>query len=160
MEVMNIKGKKIGCVKDLIIDFNLKLVKGFVISSYKIFNKDISVYHEDIISFNSNMIIMDHKKHISLKLSTIKNMDVINKSGEIIGMVEDIIFNRENFTIKGIVVSTGFTRNFIYGKVIILLDNLILGEKNLYCFDENSKIRLLSVPHKLILEDDCNEKDI
>ena len=49
MDVINIKGKKIGFINDIIVDFKSGEVKGFVISSYKLFQKTLSVLKEDII---------------------------------------------------------------------------------------------------------------
>ena len=156
MEVMDISGKKIGFIKDILIDFNKGYITGFSISSTRLLKKDYTVRKENIISFNNNMVISEISEECELKLSDFKGMDVVNNKGDIIGMVEDIIFNNEDFKINGIIVSTGFIRNLIYGKQIYLIKELILGNKNILYFKEGSNMFFRTVPHEL-LEVDSNE---
>lgn len=160
MDVCNTKGRKIGFVKDIIIDFHDGEVKGFVISSYKIFQSTICVLKEDIVSFNKSMVISKCNNNKYLKFSDIKNMDIVNKSGDIIGMMEDILFHEFSFKIHGVIVSTGFIKNLISGKRVFLLKNMILGEESILCFNDVSKIDLISIPHKLFTEVGNHEKNI
>jgi len=159
MDVLNIKGKKIGYIKDLLVDFNGGQVEGFVISTYKLFQGELYVLTEDIISFNNSMIISNCVKDKRFELKHLKSMDVLNRYGSIIGMVEDVLFDWNSFKIKGVLVSTGFIRNFIMGKKIILINNLILGEENLWCYGDCNKLSLVSIPHKLMMEVGCDEKE-
>lgn len=160
MDVVDIKGRKIGFIKDIIIDFHNGEVKGFVVSSYKLFQKTITVLKNNIISFSKTMIVDGYNKDNYLLFSSIKNMDIINRCGDIVGITEDILFNEFTFKIQGIIVSTGFIKNIIFGKKILLMKSLILGEKSiLHCKDKNN-VDFLSVPHKLFMEDECYEENI
>jgi len=159
MDVQDIKGKKIGYIKDLLVDFNGGQVEGFVISTYKLFQGDLCVLTEDIISFNKTMIARKCVKDKKFELKHLKSMDVLNRYGNIIGMVEDILFDCNSFKIKGVLVSTGFIRNFVMGKKIILINRLILGEENLWCYGDCNRLSLVSIPHKLTMEVGCDEKE-
>lgn len=159
MEVIDIEGNKIGYIKDLIIDFYKKEIKGVVIFSYKLFKGNLKVLKEDIISFNIGMVIRKTTEDNSLQFKDIKNMDTINTQGEIIGIIEDILFDEFTFNIKSILVSSGLIKNFLNGKMVLLIDNVILGEENLLYYGENSKVNLVSVPHKLFTEVECHEKE-
>lgn len=66
-----------------------------------------------------------------------------------IGVVEDILVELESFSIKGLVVSTGFIDKILKGKHVILIKETILGEHNIL-FYGNEKLCLKSVPHNFI----------
>lgn len=160
MDVVDIKGKKVGFVKDIIIDFHKGEVNGFVVSTYKLLQKTITVLKEDIVSFNKAMIISSYGKETLLKFSAIKNMDIVNRYGDIIGMVEDILFHEFTFKITGLIVSTGFLKNVLKGKRILLMNTLILGNESILCTSLDSDISFLSVPHKIFTEEECHEENI
>lgn len=156
MDVINLKGRKVGFVKDILIDFHKGYVIGFCISPYKIFGKSLFVLMEDILSFNSNMVIKNTSSGVGFKISQIKGMDVIDNKGNILGMVEDIIFKDNEFSLSGIVVSRGFIRNLIYGKKIYLMQDLILGDKNIAYLGDEGKITFVTMAHE-VLEVDKDE---
>jgi uncharacterized protein YrrD len=160
MDVVDINGKKIGFINDIIIDFNHREVKGFVISTYKLFQKNLSVLKEDIISFNKAMVVGKCVKNKYFTFSSIKNMDIISRYGEIIGMAEDILFQEFTFRIHGLVASTGFIKNLLIGKKILLINSIIIGEQSILHYSSETKINFISVPHKLFLKDKCYEKSI
>lgn len=135
MDVNDINGKNIGFIKDILVDFNKGMVIGFVVSCYKFMRNNVSVLVDDIISFNNDMIVNKISKDRYLELSEIRNMDIINKFGEIIGITEELLFDKKNFKIKGLIVSMGFFRNFIGGKRIILINEIIIGEENILFLD-------------------------
>lgn len=160
MDVIHISGKKIGFVNDLLIDMNEKKVKGFSVSSYSLFQKSTCIFMEDIISFDTVMIVSRTSKQKYLPFNELKNMDVTDGCGNIIGMVEEIVFEPEHFKIMGMVASTGFINNFIQGKEILLTDNLLIGDNNILYHDKCEKMKLKSIPHILPLEDDEDEKAV
>ena len=131
MNVITVEGKKIGFIKDLLIDFNKGKVIGFQVSPYKFFQKNVSVLKEDIVYFNKEMVVKKVENNIYLPLHTLINMDVIDKCRNIFGMVEDITFTYDTFEIKGIIVSSGFIMNLLRGKRIMLVNELMLGEENI-----------------------------
>jgi len=152
MDVNDINGKNIGFIKDILVDFNEGMVIGFVVSCYRFMRNNVSIFVDDIISFNRDMIVNKIRKDKYLELSEIRNMDIINRFGEIIGITEELLFDKKSFKIKGIIVSMGFFRNFIGGKRIILISEIIIGEENILFFGCYNKINFFTVPHKLFME--------
>jgi uncharacterized protein YrrD len=149
MDVVNVAGKKMGFIKDVLIDFNSEEVKGFVMSPYKIYNKNEYVLKENVISFNTVMIIIGSSKNNSLEFQRIKNMDIFDREGSIVGIAEDIIFNEENYKISGLIVSTGILRNFTYGKNIFLIRELILGDENLLYIGNRNNCNFFTTVHEI-----------
>ncbi|MBC2579016.1 PRC-barrel domain-containing protein [Clostridium sp. DJ247] len=158
MDVVNVNGKRLGFINDLLIDFNRKQVLGFNVTPLSLFRKTLNIMLEDVISFNSVMVIIKAAKGSFLKFKDIKAMDVRDKEGNVLGMVEDILFDEHKFTLNAVIISTGFITNFISGKKIILVKDLMLGEKNLLYNGKNENINFSSLPHKLFLEDGLDEK--
>lgn len=159
MDVIDVNGKRLGYINDLLINFNKRKVIGFNISTSSFFKKNLNVMNENIVSYNSAMVITEAVKGAFLHLKDIKGMDVRDKKGSIIGMVEDILFDENSFSIKALVISTGFITNFISGKKIILINELVLGEENLLYNWQNEHLNFTSIPHKLFMEDDLDERN-
>jgi len=106
------------------------------------------------------MVINGWSKDEFLTFSSIKNMDVKNKYGDIIGIVEDLLFHEFTFKIKGIIVSLGILKNFMIGKKILLINSVILGEKYILNYKDYNKVDFISIPHKLFMEVESHEKNI
>jgi len=159
MDVVSVDGKKIGFIRDLLIDFNKGIVMGFLISPYNFFRKNLSVLKEDIIYFNNHMVVKKVEKNKYLCLHSFINMDVIDKCGNIFGMVEDINFTYDTFKIKGVIVSSGFIPNLLRGKRIMLINELILGEENILYIPNNYEYCFKSMPHNFFVEGKANEKN-
>jgi uncharacterized protein YrrD len=157
MDVVNVEGKKIGVIRDLLIDFNKGKVIGVQISPTKLFHKNISVLKEDIIYFNKHMVVKKVVKEKYLTLHSFINMDVIDKCRNIFGVVEDITFSGHSFEIKGVIVSLGFFTNLLRGKRIMLIKELILGEKNILYFPCNRDYSFKTMPHNFLIERKANE---
>jgi len=149
MDVINIERKRIGFIKDMLINFNNGRLLGFCITPFRIFNKSIFVNIQDVIAFNSCIVVKNTSIKQGLMISEIRGMDVVDINGDLLGMVEDFIFEKRDFKITGVVVSTGFIRNLVHGKKVFLIKELILGEKNILYFSKNSKISFLTIPHEL-----------
>ena len=159
MDVVSIDGKKIGFIRDLLIDFNKGKVIGFVVSPYKFYHKNVSVLIEDIIYFNKYMVVKKVEKNKYLCLHSFVSMDVIDKCRNVYGMVEDITFSCDTFKIKGIIVSSGFITNLLRGKRIMLINELILGEENLLYLSNCDEYSFKSMPHNFFVEGKANEKN-
>ena len=159
MDVVSAEGEKIGFIRDLLIDFNKGNVIGFLISPYKFFHKNLTVLKEDIIYFNKNMVVKKAEKNKYLCLHRFINMDVIDKSSNVFGMVEDITFTCDTFKIKGVIVSSGFITNLLRGKRIMLISELILGEENILYTPNCNEYSFKSMPHNFLIEGKANEKN-
>ncbi|MBU3141977.1 PRC-barrel domain-containing protein [Clostridium sp. CF012] len=159
MDVVTVEGKKIGFIKDLLIDFSAGKVIGFLVSPYKLFHKNVSVLKQDIIYSNKRMVVKKVDKNEYLCLHSFINMDVIDKCNNIFGMVEEITFTHDTFDIKGIIVSSGFIINLLRGKRIMLINELILGEENLLYIPNCNEYSFKSVPHNFFVEEKANEKN-
>lgn len=157
MDVVDLNGKKLGVINDLIIDFDSKRILGFSISSNNWFKNNISVMLEDVVSFNSVMIVVKARKDKFLNFKDIRGIDVRDRAGNIVGIVEDIMFDKEKFNMTALIVSTGIITNFIYGKKVILVKDIILGDENIFLNKRSENVELLSLPHRLFKEDDLDE---
>lgn len=146
LEVFNSKGKKLGEVQDIGIDYFEGRVNGFFISKI-FFKKENFVTVEDILSFGEKIVVKGIKKHKGLAFNNIKGMDIIDKKNKMVGILEELVID-ENFAIRAIITSKGFFQKFKIGKSLILLKETILGENNILYFS-NSKINFISVPHNI-----------
>lgn len=159
MDVYNLKGKKIGVITDLLINMSENVVKGFVISGISILKRSSTVLVEDIVSFNEYMIIEKlNKNYCYLSFDNLRGLEVVDDSGNIDGIIEEIIFDSSNFKIKGLIISRGILQNFTQGKKVILQQDYIIGDKNVFHVNKNKKFNFVTIFHKLNLEDGENEK--
>lgn len=159
MDVININGRRLGYIQDILIDFNKRKVIGFNLTSTSFLKKNLNIMLNDVVSYNSTMVVTETIKGVFLQFDDIKGMDIRDRKGSIIGMIEDILFDERKFSISAVVVSTGFITNFIQGKKIVLIKELILGEESILFNGKSGSLNFSSVPHKLFMEDDINEKD-
>ncbi len=158
MEVCNMQGKKIGIIKDLLINLSKSKVEGFLVTSYRLFTKNFAVHAEDVICFKDKMIVKETGEGYSLKLADIKNMEIVDLRGGTMGLLEDIIFGEKDFKILGVVVSDSFINNITCGKRILKVKELIFGEMNVLFFGEGSKIEFSTLPHRFLTKGTAYEK--
>ena len=150
MEVLSVNGKNIGFINDIIVDFGKGIVEGFSICCSSFLNKNVFVLKEDIISFNEKMIIKKTSKGSYLRLLELKNIEILDVQGRNMGIMEDIIFDNYSFEIYGLMISKGLVNNFLKGKNIILMNDLILGDDNILYYGDENKIKFKTMPHKVI----------
>ena len=147
-KVYNIKGKKVGIIEDLYIDFFLGKVVGFKVSNSSFFSKNNYVDMQDIIDIGEDVIINSIRKGTGLTFKELKYMEIIDKLSNVKGVLEDIIIDIRDYSIIAIVISSGLIDKMIKGKQIIILNRCILGEKYiLYTGDED--ILFKSMPHNM-----------
>jgi uncharacterized protein YrrD len=156
MDVKKVCGKRIGFIKDIIIDFNLKRVVGFKISSKSIFSKNESVLREDIVAFDKYMVVKYSTKSSGLMFKQLKNMEVVDCESNIVGMFEDLIID-ELLEIKAILISLGTVRNILEGKKVVLVKDIIVGEESILLIKNKDKFNFISSAHNFIGVD-TNEK--
>lgn len=145
-KIFDLKGDKLGMVKDLFINYNIGKVEGFKISNYSFMNKKNYISVDDIVDINNQIIVKKAKKGDGLSLSDIKNMDVIDTEGNLKGTVEDVLIDIKTYEIKALVVYSGMIDKFIKGKEIILINRTILGEDYIL-FMENKSISMVNIPN-------------
>ena len=147
LKVFDIRGKYLGIIDDIYIDFYNGLIKGFLISNYLLFSKRNFIKVEDIILVEDVMIIkrLSNKEGISFR--SIKDIDVKDKNNIIKGVLEDLIIDKDDLSIKGLVISSGIFDRIIKGKEILLLKECILGEDFILYYGIN-KVIFKSVPRK------------
>lgn len=155
-DVVNLSGNLLGFISDIILNFNDKRVQGFVVTSNSLFKKSLNIFLEDVVSFSSILVVTSTNRKKLLQFSDIKAMNVVDKKGHLIGIVEDILFHKKTFLIKAIILSVGFINNFIDGKKVLLIDDLILGEKNLLYRGESENLKFSNSPYKFL---DLKEKE-
>lgn len=145
--VYDIRGKKLGVVEDLYIDFFKGIIIGLKISTHVFFSKKNCVFIDDIISIDKEILVKELKEGTGLRLQEVKGMDIIDLNGNLKGVVEDCIIDEVGLTIKGLVVSTGLIERLLKGKEVILINECILGE-DYVLYVGNKNVTLKSMPRK------------
>lgn len=148
MDVIDINGKNLGYVKDILINFNKKEVTGFKVNPYKFISKGFNILKEDIIYYNTKILVTKTSKENQISFSELRNMYVLDKNSNILGMVNDIIFCEKTFELKGISIKCGTIAGIFRERKILLIKELILGEDNLLFFGNEDKFKLVVTPHK------------
>ena len=71
-------------------------------------------------------------------------MEIIDLNGNIKGTIEDLIIRENDFSIKGLLISTGVIEKLLKGKQILLINQCILGEEYiLYTGKDNMSLKLM-----------------
>ncbi len=148
MKVYDSKNKYIGVIEDISIDFNKGIIEGFVISPASIIKKHTFVASDAITSIDKVMKIKETSKFKGLKFKEIKFIDILNENKTLIGVLEDLIIDKENFSIKGLIISSGIFDKMFKGKEIITLKHCILCDDYIL-FNGNERIKLKTLPHDL-----------
>jgi len=147
-KVYNINGKKIGIIEDLYIDFYQGKVVGFKVSNSILFSKKNYLDMQDIIDIGEDVIVSSIRQGEGLTFKEIKYMEVIDTLSNIKGVLEDIIIDIQDYSIKAIVISSGLIDKMIKGKQIIILNRCILGEEYIL-YTGNEGISFKSMPHNM-----------
>lgn len=147
-KVYDVNGRKIGIIEDLYIDFFEGKVVGIKVSNSRLFSKNNYVDMENVIDIGEDMIIDSIKKGDGLTFKEIKYMEVMDTIGNVKGVLEDIVIDIKDYSIKAIVISSGLVDKMIKGKQIILLNRCILGEKYIL-YNGNDEILFKSLPHNM-----------
>lgn len=146
--VYDTKGKKIGIVEDLYLDFFEEKIVGIKVHNHKLFSKKNYVSIDNIIEIGKEIIVLEIEKYDGLEFKKIKNMEILNKFGESKGILEDVIIDARDYSIRGIIIDSGIIDKLINGKEVLLIKECVLGEKYiLYC--GKSAIKLRTMPHRL-----------
>ncbi|MGG7144949.1 PRC-barrel domain-containing protein [Clostridium nigeriense] len=147
LKVYDIRGKYLGIIDDIYIDFNKGIIKGFLLSNYLLFSKKNFIKVKDIITIEDVMIIREVNKKEGIAFKSIKDIDVKDKRNIIIGVLEDLIINRKDLSIKGLIISSGIFDRIVKGKEILLLKECMLGEDFIFYFG-NNEVKFQSMPRK------------
>ena len=99
MKVYDSKNKYIGVIEDISIDFSKGSIEGFVISPASIIKKHTFVAINAITSIDKVMKIKETSKFKGLKFKEIKFIDILNENKTLIGVLEDLIIDKD-YTIK------------------------------------------------------------
>ncbi len=147
LKVFDIRGKYLGLIDDIYIDFYNGIIKGFSVSNYMFFSKRNFIKTEDVVYIEDVIIIKELKEKEGVSFRSIKDIDVKDKNNIIKGVLEDLIIDRKDLSIKGLVISSGIFDRIIKGKEILLLNECILGEDFILYYGDN-KVIFKSVPRK------------
>lgn len=97
---------------------------------------------------NEKVIVTKSIKDKFLCFSDIKSLDIIDSSGGIVGVLEDLIIDLGDYSIKGIVANPGILIKMMRGKEIILITETILGDYSIAYFGDRNKVKLVSLSTK------------
>lgn len=145
-KIYNLHGKKLGVIKDIIIDFSSGYIMGFEVNNYSFIGKNNFLNIKNVISINDEIICTSLEYGSGLRFSEIKDLDVINKNGELKGEVEDIIVDKDDYKIKGIILGSGIIDKIVNGKEIILMDKCILGDDFMVYYGVEG-VKVKNIPH-------------
>ncbi|AIY82030.1 photosystem reaction center subunit H [Clostridium botulinum] len=147
-KIYNLEGKKIGTIKDIYINFYEKKLEGFEVSNTAFFSKKNYISIDDVMDVGEDIVAKDLKNGNGLKFKDIKDLDVMDTHSKLKGAVEDLLIDRNNYTIKAMIITSGFIDKILKGKEVILLNECILGDDYiLYTGKEN--ISFKSIPHNM-----------
>lgn len=147
LKVYDIRGKYLGIIDDIYINFYKGKVVGFFISNYLLFSKKNFVRTNDIISLEEVMIVKELSKKEGLSFKSIKDIDIKDKNNTMRGVLEDLIIEKKDLSIKGLIMSSGIFDRMIKGKEILLLKDCVLGEDFILYYGSD-EVRLQSLPRK------------
>ncbi|NKF05948.1 PRC-barrel domain-containing protein [Clostridium gasigenes] len=148
IKVYDIKGKYLGVIDDIAIDFYKGQVIGFFISNFSLFSKKNYIDKKEIISINEVVIVNTMTHYNGLSFKEIKDMDIMDNNNTMRGVLEDLIIEKKDLSIKGIIMSSGIFDKMLKGKEILLLKQCILGE-DFILYSGNDAIRLQTLPHNI-----------
>ena len=110
--------------------------------------KHTFVSSDAIVSIDKTMKIKETSKIKGLKFKEIKLIDILNENKILIGVLEDLIIDKESFNIKGLIISSGIFDKMFKGKEIITLKHCILCDDYIL-YNGNERIKLKTLPHNL-----------
>ncbi|MGL5086907.1 MAG: PRC-barrel domain-containing protein [Clostridium sp.] len=148
IKVYDVKGKYLGVVDDIAINFFKGEVIGFFISNFSLFSKKNYIAKEEIVSINEVIIVNSITRYKGLSFKEIKDMDIMDKNNVMRGVLEDLIIERKDLSIKGLIMSSGIFDKMLKGKEILLLKECMLGE-DFILYVGNNSIRLQTLPHNI-----------
>ncbi|WP_244833053.1 PRC-barrel domain-containing protein [Clostridium sp. BJN0001] len=147
-KVIDLNGRKLGTIVDVVIDFYKGILLGFKVSNRFILSKRNFVPIDKVIDISDCVIALEAQKNEGIEFKSIKNMEVKNSNGTTKGAIEDIIINKGDFSIKALIVSSGFFDKLINGKKILLINDCILGE-NFVIYTNTDTVSFKSIPHSM-----------
>ena len=148
LKVYDIKGKYLGVIDDIAINFYRGEVIGFFISNFSLFSKKNFIDKKEIVSINEVVVVNSITRYNGLSFKSIKDMDIIDNNNNLRGVIEDLIIEKKDLSIKGIIMSSGIFDKMLKGKEILLLKECVLGEKFIL-YSGNEVIRLQTLPHNI-----------
>lgn len=147
-KVIDLNGKKLGTIVDIVIDFYKGKLLGFKVSNKYLLSKKNFVPIDKVLDISDCVIACEVRKNAGIEFKYIKDMEVKDLNGFTKGAVEDIIINKADFSIKGLIISSGFFDKLINGKKILLINDCILGE-NFILYTDKDTISFKSIPHSM-----------
>lgn len=148
VKIYDVKGKYLGVIDDIAIDFYKGEVLGFFISNFSLFSKKNYVDKKEIISINEVVIVNLATHYKGLSFKEIKDMDIVDSNNIMKGVLEDLIIEKNDLSIKGLIMSSGIFDKMLKGKEILLLNQCVLGE-DFILYNGNGGIRLQTLPHNM-----------
>ena len=144
MPVITIQnGKKIGIIKDIIFSPKTREVKAFVLEKkgYEFLQK--AVLLKDVVNLGKDaLVVNDHSSVKTLRKAeaagelkdkgSLKGLKVYTRSGNDLGIIEDILFDFSTGIVEGVEVSDGILQDIVKGRNILpLFGKIEFGEENI-----------------------------
>lgn len=155
----NNTGEKIANIKDIIFSKKKLRILALLVSDEGIFKDGKIIRYKNIFNLGKDFIAID-KKDIIEKLKDFPEIEkaakeniefiglkVIIKDGEILGYINDIIFNEKNGNLVGFVLTDGILQDIFEGRNIIpcmnnmkIIENTLILDKQFKDEYEKNKI--------------------
>ncbi len=149
MKVYDVSGKYIGVIDDVCLDFYNSHINGFLISSISFLKKHNYIDSKNVVSIEECMIIKGPLEIFNgLRFKEIKYMDIVDKCNTMIGVLEELIIEKNTFNIKGIIISSGVFDKMIKGKEILVAKSCILCERYIIYIGSNT-VKVKTLPHNM-----------
>lgn len=148
MKVYDANGKYLGSINDIVINFYESKVEGFTYSNMSLFSKKNFIDIKNILSLEDLIVVSKVDVCKGLTFNSIKYMDIVDNNNIMKGVIEDLIIDKKDYSIKGIVMSSGVIDTMFRGKEIILPKGCILCEKFML-YKGTEYIKLKTLPHNL-----------
>lgn len=149
MKVCNTRGKSLGVISDISIDVNKKTIEGFIISPTGLFKKNNFINIKSVISIDDTVMVADEaEKFKGTKFKEVKYIDVIDNEDITIGVLDDLIIEKNTLEVKGLVLSSGIFDSMIKGKEIINIKKCEFFDGYIK-YNGNCSIKVKTLPHSL-----------
>lgn len=130
--------KKEGEIKDIILDLEKAKIFAFIVDNGTIIHKTRVIEFNKIYSVENHIITLKHeenlkkisnygkkKKKLLKENQNITGAEVITKSGELLGFVQDILFHKDSGNILGLVLTNGIIDDMLNGIKILPVEKPI-----------------------------------
>ncbi|MDD3925835.1 MAG: PRC-barrel domain-containing protein [bacterium] len=149
------EGKKLGSIKDIVLDIDSRKVMGFTVDTGGLFGPGHKVLPmEEIKSIGPDAVMVSDKTHAVLhdenrepgikkileEGHSVYGKKILTRSGKELGAVSDIMVDTDSGVVSGYEISGGVARDIGRGRPVVpMMDDFTAGEDAIVVPDETEK---------------------